>query len=251
MNSKDLRKMEDRSLFERTLLESPIGDESPRWEQQTSGVIRIPDDVTIVAMWKKQDGGNGKLYPVTRGTIITDVKRTHGFGSPKINGKKMKIETGVLETLIKNHSGSEDEWFKAKGNGYVDMEMESGRIRPYAAEFHWYKRNGVGAVDLKIKEWGHYLEERGSGRGPVTSQYILMEDGIKDSRSGNTITDSHLVEVAKKCRDLILSEDYEGFTKYLNKSRKRLTTDQIRILTSTWITEKGDEIFGILDSIQQ
>jgi hypothetical protein len=156
----------------------------------------------------------------------------------------MNIEPGVLDRLIQEHGGKESDWFKAKGNGYIDKE--GGSVE---AELHWYKRDGMNAVDLKIKGWGHYFVEHNGGIR-ATSQYVLMEDGIFDTRYKNMITDERLLKVANECRRLVLMEDYDGFKKYLSKSDKELQPDQRRIISSTWIMEKGDEIFGILDSLQ-
>jgi hypothetical protein len=63
------------------------------------------------------------------------------------------------------------------------------------------------------------------------------------------ITEGNLLKVARECRELVLEWDDAGFCKYLGSGEVKslLTKEENRMLSSVWILERGDEIFGILD----
>jgi len=251
MNNYDQDDILNTEIYE----ESPIADESPKWKGQPDGDLLIPDDVDITAMWKEQDGGNGEAYILTKGSLIGYVRRIAGKGTRKISGKRPEIESSddnnVLGRLIQDHGGTKADWYKAKGNGYADDNNQS-----YPVELHWFCRDGLGAVDLKIKDWEHYIIERAPGQPPMgsgiraTSQYVLMEDGIYDTKTGNMITDGNLLKVSRECRELLLEWKDAEFCKYFGSKEVEslLSTEEHRMLASVWIMERGDELFGILDT---
>jgi hypothetical protein len=81
---------------------------------------------------------DGTLVPLTEGTGITHIEIIAG------KGRNRAIDE-IYELL--GYGGSEYEWTKKKGLGYLDYKGES-----YKAEIHWYEEPTVGRVELKAKQ---------------------------------------------------------------------------------------------------
>ena len=81
---------------------------------------------------------NGEIVQLTEGTRVTKIQTIAG------KGRNRKIDE--IDILINNFGGSESEWQKKKGFGYVDYEGES-----YKAELHWYEEPTAGRHKWKVK----------------------------------------------------------------------------------------------------
>ena len=81
---------------------------------------------------------NKEIVHLTEGTRITSVE--------VIAGKGRNRQIDEIDLLIDAYGGSELEWQKKKGKGYVDYEGES-----YLAELHWYEEPTAGRHKWKVK----------------------------------------------------------------------------------------------------
>jgi len=81
---------------------------------------------------------NGEVVYLTEGSRITNVQT--------IAGKGRNRQIDEIEILVEQYGGSEYEWMKKKGNGYVDYQGES-----YFVELHWYEEPSVGKYKWKVK----------------------------------------------------------------------------------------------------
>lgn len=81
---------------------------------------------------------NKEIVHLTEGTRITNIETIAG------KGRNRKIDEVAL--LIEKYGGSESEWQKKKGLGYVDFDGES-----YLAELHWYEEPSAGRHKWKVK----------------------------------------------------------------------------------------------------
>jgi hypothetical protein len=93
---------------------------------------------------------NGKqldIYYLVKNSCIFNIRIIAGKGAP-IDGRTGKTIRNIdnIDTLIENYGGEEDGWFKATGNGYINVDGEEKMV-----EIHWFEHAGIGAVDLKIK----------------------------------------------------------------------------------------------------
>ena len=109
-----------------------------------SGKITTGDDIYI----PKSVGAKAKNYDIelpnkeivhlTEGTRVTNIQTTAG------KGRNRQIDE--IDILLEKYGGSETEWQKKKGLGYVDYEGES-----YHAELHWYEEPTAGKHKWKVK----------------------------------------------------------------------------------------------------
>lgn len=81
---------------------------------------------------------NKEIVHLTEGTRVTNIKTIAGKGRDR--------QIDEIDTLIANWGGSESEWQKKKGLGYVDYNGES-----YHAELHWYEEPTAGKHKWKVK----------------------------------------------------------------------------------------------------
>ncbi len=81
---------------------------------------------------------NKEIVHLTSGTRITNIQT--------IAGKGRNRQIDEIDNLIAMFGGSELEWQKKKGFGYVDYDGES-----YLAELHWYEEPTAGRHKWKVK----------------------------------------------------------------------------------------------------
>lgn len=81
---------------------------------------------------------NKEIVHLTEGTRITNIET--------IAGKGRNRQIDEVNDLIARWGGSEFEWQKKKGFGYVDYDGES-----YRAELHWYEEPTAGRHKWKVK----------------------------------------------------------------------------------------------------
>lgn len=81
---------------------------------------------------------NKEIVHLTEGTRITNIK--------VIAGKGRNRQIDEIDSLIEQFGGSETEWQKKKGLGYIDYDGES-----YHVELHWYEEPTVGKHKWKVK----------------------------------------------------------------------------------------------------
>ena len=81
---------------------------------------------------------NGEIVHLTEGTRITRIET--------IAGKGRNRQIDEIDILLERYGGSEFEWMKKKGNGYVDYQGES-----YFVELHWYEEPSAGKHKWKVK----------------------------------------------------------------------------------------------------
>ena len=92
---------------------------------------------------------NGEYVSLTEGSRITNVTT--------IAGKGRNRQIDQIDILLDRYGGSEQEWMKKKGLGYIDFRGES-----YLAELHWYEEPTVGKHEWKVKpnkDGGWFLVE--------------------------------------------------------------------------------------------
>ena len=109
-----------------------------------NGIIEVGNDIYI----PRSVGAKGRNYDIelpnkeivhlTEGTRITNIN--------VIAGKGRNRAIDEVDILLDRYGGSESEWQKKKGLGYVDYEGES-----YHAELHWYEEPTVGRHEWKVK----------------------------------------------------------------------------------------------------
>ena len=81
---------------------------------------------------------NGEKVHLSEGTRISKIET--------IAGKGRNRQIDEIDILLERYGGSEFEWMKKKGNGYVDYQGES-----YFVELHWYEEPSVGKHKWKVK----------------------------------------------------------------------------------------------------
>lgn len=81
---------------------------------------------------------NKEIVHLTEGTRVTHVQTIAGKGRDR--------QIDEIDELVKRWGGSELEWQKKKGFGYVDYDGES-----YHAELHWYEEPTAGKHKWKVK----------------------------------------------------------------------------------------------------
>ncbi len=81
---------------------------------------------------------DGSETHLTEGTRITNVQT--------IAGKGRERQIDEVDVLLDRYGGTESEWKKKKGIGYVDYQGES-----YRADLHWYEEATAGKHDWKVK----------------------------------------------------------------------------------------------------
>lgn len=100
--------------------------------------IYIPKGVGAKARNYDIELPNKEIVHLTEGTRVTNIKTIAGKGRDR--------QIDEIDVLLDRHGGSEAEWQKKKGLGYVDYEGES-----YKAELHWYEEPTAGKHDWKVK----------------------------------------------------------------------------------------------------
>ena len=108
-----------------------------------SGIIKSEDIIihrSVGAKAKNYDIElpNKEIVHLTEGTRITHVET--------IAGKGRNRQIDEIGELVSRWGGSEFEWQKKKGIGYVDYDGES-----YCAELHWYEEPTAGKHKWKVK----------------------------------------------------------------------------------------------------
>ena len=83
---------------------------------------------------------NGQLSRISKGTKITKIVVFAGKGT--------KTPIRVAEFLSKKYYIPANEWKKARGDGYVDVNK-----KPKHAELHWFEANKIGRIKMKVKRW--------------------------------------------------------------------------------------------------
>lgn len=81
---------------------------------------------------------NKEIVHLTEGTRVTNIET--------IAGKGRNRQIDEIDILLEQYGGTESEWQKKKGLGYVDYDGES-----YHAELHWYEEATVGRCKWKVK----------------------------------------------------------------------------------------------------
>ena len=92
---------------------------------------------------------NGDSVYLTEGPRITNVTT--------IAGKGRNRQIDQIDLLLERYGGSELEWMKKKGLGYVDFHGES-----YLVELHWYEEPTAGKHEWKVKpnrDGGWFIDE--------------------------------------------------------------------------------------------
>ena len=79
-----------------------------------------------------------EIVHLTEGTRVTNIET--------IAGKGRNRQIDEIDILLDKYGGSEFEWQKKKGVGYVDYQGES-----YCAELHWYEEPTAGKHKWKVK----------------------------------------------------------------------------------------------------
>ena len=100
--------------------------------------IRIHKSVGAKARNYDIELPNKEIVHLTEGTRITEIET--------IAGKGRNRQIDEIDILLEKYGGSELEWQKKKGKGYVDYDGES-----YLAELHWYEEPTVGRHKWKVK----------------------------------------------------------------------------------------------------
>lgn len=143
---KVLASMTDREYnhYTKLLDENPVYKPKKPIAKTGNGGTMKADDVII----HKSVGAKSKNYDVelpnkeivhlTEGTRVTNVE--------VIAGKGRNRQIDEIDSLVYTWGGSESEWQKKKGFGYVDYEGES-----YRAELHWYEEPTAGKHKWKVK----------------------------------------------------------------------------------------------------
>ena len=81
---------------------------------------------------------NKEIVHLTEGTKVTNIQT--------IAGKGRNRQIDEIDILLERFGGTESEWQKKKGLGYVDYQGES-----YRAELHWYEEPTAGKHKWKVK----------------------------------------------------------------------------------------------------
>lgn len=81
---------------------------------------------------------NKEIVHLTEGTRVTNIQT--------IAGKGRNRQIDEIDILLDRFGGTESEWQKKKGLGYVDYQGES-----YHAELHWYEEPTAGKHKWKVK----------------------------------------------------------------------------------------------------
>jgi hypothetical protein len=96
-----------------------------RWRRRTGAKIRIcRDDIEV-----KYDN-QLEAYYLVKNSCIFNIKIIAGNGSPKdgITGETIR-NIDNIDTLIENYGGEEDGWFKATGDGYININGEEKMVK--------------------------------------------------------------------------------------------------------------------------
>lgn len=140
-----LEKMDDREYNHLTKLQegNPLFNKKSltnnvKSDRMTSDEIYIPKSVGAKAKNFDIRLPNDEIVHLTEGTRVTNIETIAGKGRDR--------QIDEIDTLLYLHGGSEFEWQKKKGLGYVDYEGES-----YRAELHWYEEPTAGKHDWKVK----------------------------------------------------------------------------------------------------
>ena len=140
-----LDKMDDREYKHLTKLQegNPLFNKKAltnnvKSDKMSSDEIYIPKSVGAKAKNFDIRLPNNEIVHLTEGTRVTNIE--------VIAGKGRERQIDEIDTLLYLHGGSEFEWQKKKGLGYVDYEGES-----YRAELHWYEEPTAGKHDWKVK----------------------------------------------------------------------------------------------------
>jgi len=176
-----------------------------------------------------------EYYVLVKGRPLADPEVTHGKGTSK------RISEFMLFLLTRDYDeyggGSSSDWIKAKGIGWVDMNVQEEEH-----EIHWYQHPNVGAVDIKIKrEEGDMIFEKKNSKGNTTQIQcagVLNESGIL-LESGETITSGKVVDLARKLSELWHAKDYRGFVEACGPWVKEFDDDDYNLLSGTVIDERG------------
>lgn len=107
-------------------------------DRMSSDEMYIPKSVGAKAKNYDIKLPNNEIVHLTEGTRVTNIET--------IAGKGRNRQIDEIDILLDKHGGSELEWQKKKGLGYVDYEGES-----YHAELHWYEEPTVGKHEWKVK----------------------------------------------------------------------------------------------------
>lgn len=121
----------------------------PQQRERVKVFTTKADDGTMgLELIFKSLGAKGKNYEVLLpdGEVVHLTENTKLIPSQVIAGKRSARAIDEVLSLIQVYGGSEKEWAKIKGTGYVDFNGES-----HKAEIHWYQEPSVGKVELKVK----------------------------------------------------------------------------------------------------
>lgn len=110
----------------------------------SSDIIRLSD--TSIG---RSVGAKAKNYDIQlpSGDYVNLAEGTKITNSTVIAGKGRNRQIDMLDTLVADYGGNPEDWQKAKGFGYVNIDGEVLK-----AELHWYQEPTVGKVNMKIKQ---------------------------------------------------------------------------------------------------
>ena len=120
-------------LYNKKVLTNNVNSDKIKAEE-----IRIHKSVGAKARNYDIELPNKEIVHLTEGTRITEIET--------IAGKGRNRQIDEIDILLEKYGGSELEWQKKKGKGYVDYDGES-----YLAELHWYEEPTVGRHKWKVK----------------------------------------------------------------------------------------------------
>lgn len=141
----------DRKEYEEWLQHLEDGGTTEEWEAKkkdltkSNNSAKMPSEEIVIGRSvgaKAQNYDielpNKEIVHLTEGTKITDIKIIAGKGRDR--------QIDEIADILDKFGGSEFEWQKKKGLGYVDYEGES-----YHAELHWYEEPTAGRHKFKVK----------------------------------------------------------------------------------------------------
>lgn len=109
-----------------------------------SDIIKLPDTEIGNSV-----GAKSKNYDIQlpSGDYVNLAEGTKITNSTVIAGKGRNRQIDMLDVLVADYGGNPEDWQKAKGFGYVNIDGEVLK-----AELHWYQEPTVGKVNMKIKQ---------------------------------------------------------------------------------------------------
>lgn len=217
----DILEMSIEDDDDKYLTEMVIGHDTPiRWKI-VNKKIHITGKVSVV------DRKTEVEYYIVKGSDITSIYVFAGKGSKKI------FRNAWL--YVKKYGGEEKDWFHARGKCIISVNGDQ-----FEVDLHWCENQSVGAVSREIKEWYGMNDQRDNMETCMNEYGVLNEDGII-LENGKTIKDGKVVELARRCQELIKADKFDEFMDLIcdDPEVRNLPDDQIRLLLGTKVTDKN------------